>query len=46
MLNARRQSTLSDESDGVELDDTLSREERPLLKESTLQNTVSLHLPH
>eukprot|EP00026_Physarum_polycephalum_P001035 Phypoly_transcript_01036.p1 GENE.Phypoly_transcript_01036~~Phypoly_transcript_01036.p1 ORF type:complete len:1168 (+),score=174.37 Phypoly_transcript_01036:78-3581(+) len=41
MLNARRQSTLSDESDGVELDDHVSKEKRPLLQENTLQNTIT-----
>jgi hypothetical protein len=42
--NARRHSTLSDESDGVELDDHASKEEKPLLKANALQNTVSMAL--
>lgn len=41
MLNARRSSTLSDGSEGVELDDNLAPDERPLLHANGLQNSVS-----
>ena len=42
--NARRHSTLSDDGEGVELDDNLSKEERPLLKGNAIQDTVSISL--